>query len=161
MTEASGVQITICINQGWYHWSNGQSSWLQVQRSGFDSQCYQISWEVVVLERGPLSLLFTEEKVLKRNNSGSGIESRLYDRRDSSRWLRGNSSPQMLALTSPTSGSRSVGIVLSWTEATEILTPLNFEYVPESNKYCERDELNCWYRKCSCLNDLVHFNFYY
>jgi hypothetical protein len=23
-------------------WSSGQSSWLQIQRSGFDSQCYQI-----------------------------------------------------------------------------------------------------------------------
>jgi hypothetical protein len=37
-------------------WSSGQSSWLQIQRSGFDSRHYQIFWEVVGLERGPLSL---------------------------------------------------------------------------------------------------------
>jgi hypothetical protein len=33
------------------------SSWLQVQRSWFDSRRYQIFWEVVGLERGPLSLM--------------------------------------------------------------------------------------------------------
>jgi hypothetical protein len=32
--------------------SSGQSSWLQVQRSGFDSWSYQIFWEVVDLESG-------------------------------------------------------------------------------------------------------------
>jgi hypothetical protein len=31
-------------------WSSGQGSWLQIQRSGFDSQSYQIFWEVVGLE---------------------------------------------------------------------------------------------------------------
>jgi hypothetical protein len=46
-------------------WSSGQSSWLQIQRSGFDSQRYQIFWEVVRLERGPLSLMsnYLEEEV--------------------------------------------------------------------------------------------------
>jgi hypothetical protein len=34
-------------------WSSGQSSWLQIQRSGFDSRHYQIFLEVVGLERGP------------------------------------------------------------------------------------------------------------
>jgi hypothetical protein len=38
-------------------WSSGKSSWLQIQRSGFDSRCYQIFWEVVGLERGSLSLV--------------------------------------------------------------------------------------------------------
>jgi hypothetical protein len=36
-------------------WSSGQSSWLQIQRSGFNCRHYQIFWEVVGLERGPLS----------------------------------------------------------------------------------------------------------
>jgi hypothetical protein len=31
-------------------WSSGQSSWLQIQRSRFDSRCYQIFREVVGLE---------------------------------------------------------------------------------------------------------------
>jgi hypothetical protein len=42
-------------------WSSGQSSWLQVQRSGFDSRRYQIFWEAVGLERGPLNLVSTTE----------------------------------------------------------------------------------------------------
>jgi hypothetical protein len=45
-------------------WSSGQSSWLQIQTSGFDS--YQIFWEVVCLERGPLSLVSTTEELLGR-----------------------------------------------------------------------------------------------
>jgi hypothetical protein len=31
-------------------WSSGQSSWLQIQRSGFDSRRYQIFREVVGLD---------------------------------------------------------------------------------------------------------------
>jgi hypothetical protein len=55
-------------------WSSGQSSWLQIQSSGFGSRHYQIFWKVAGLERGPLSLLNTIEG---RKSSGSGIESRL------------------------------------------------------------------------------------
>jgi hypothetical protein len=47
-------------------WSNGQSSWLQIQRSGFDSRHYQIFWEVAALELGPLSLVSTTEELLDR-----------------------------------------------------------------------------------------------
>jgi hypothetical protein len=43
--------------------SIGQSSWLQIQRSEFDSRCHQIFWEVVDLERGPLSLVSTLEEL--------------------------------------------------------------------------------------------------
>jgi hypothetical protein len=39
-------------------WSSGQISWLQIQRSGFNSRSYQILWEVVGLERGSLSLVY-------------------------------------------------------------------------------------------------------
>jgi hypothetical protein len=42
------------------------SSWLQIQRSEFDSLRYQIFWEVVGLERGPLSLVSTIEELLDR-----------------------------------------------------------------------------------------------
>jgi hypothetical protein len=64
-------------------WSSGQSSCLQIQRSGFDSRRYQIFCEVVGLERGPLSLVSTIEELLERKSSGSGLESRDYDRRGS------------------------------------------------------------------------------
>jgi hypothetical protein len=54
-------------------WSIGHSSWLQIQRSGFDSRHYQIFWDVVGLERGPLSLVSTIEELLKRKSKGSGL----------------------------------------------------------------------------------------
>jgi hypothetical protein len=101
-------------------WSSGQSSWLQIQRSGFDSQRHQIFWKVVGLERGPLSLGSTTEELLGRKSSGSGLESREYGRRDPSRWPRDTLHPQKLALTSPTSGGHSVGTVRSRTKDPEL-----------------------------------------
>jgi hypothetical protein len=100
-------------------WSSGQSSWLQIQKSRFDSRRYQIFWEVVVLERGSLSHVSTIEELLGRNSSGSGLENREYDRGDTLRWPRDTLYPQKLALTSPTSGGSSVGIVRLRTKATE------------------------------------------
>jgi hypothetical protein len=73
----------------------------------------------VGLERGPLSLVSTIEELLGRKSSGSGLVSRESGRRNPSRWPRDTFYPQKLALTSPTSGGRSVGIVSSRTEATE------------------------------------------
>jgi hypothetical protein len=62
--------------------SDGQSSWLQIQRSGFDSRHYQIFCEVVGLQRGPLSLASTNEELFGRNSSGSCLENRDYGRGD-------------------------------------------------------------------------------
>jgi hypothetical protein len=42
--------------------------------SGFDSRRYQIFWEVVGLERGPLSLMRIIEELLEWKSSGSGLE---------------------------------------------------------------------------------------
>jgi hypothetical protein len=75
--------------------------------------------QVVGLEWGPLSLVSTIEELLERKSSGSGLESREYGCRDLSRWPRVSFYPQKLALTSPISGGRSVGIVRSRTQATE------------------------------------------
>jgi hypothetical protein len=85
-------------------WSIGQGSWLQIQRSRFDSRHYQIFWEVVGLERGPLSLVSTIELLLKRKGSSSGLEIQEYGHRDPSRWPCGTPLLylQKLALTSPT-----------------------------------------------------------
>jgi hypothetical protein len=69
-------------------WSSGQGSWLQIQRSGFDSRHYQIFWEVVGVEREPLSLVSTNEELLGRKSSGSGLEIREYGRRDPARSIR-------------------------------------------------------------------------
>jgi hypothetical protein len=76
------------VNIGPPLWSSGQSSCLQIQRSGFDSRRYHIFWEAVGLERGPLSLVSTTEELLGRKGSGSCLESREYGRRDPPRWLR-------------------------------------------------------------------------
>jgi hypothetical protein len=58
----------------------------------------------VSLKRGLLSLVTTIEKLLGRKSSDSGLETREYEK---------------LALTSPTSGCRSVDIVHSRTQVTE------------------------------------------
>jgi hypothetical protein len=89
--------------------------------SGFDSRGYQIFWEVVNLERGPLSLVSTIEELLGRNSSGSDLENQEYGRGDPLRWSRDTLYPQKLALTSPTSSGRSVDIVRSWVKATEFV----------------------------------------
>jgi hypothetical protein len=50
-----------------------------------------------------------------------GLENREYSSKDHSRWSRVTFYPQEFALISPTSGGRSVGIVLSRTQATDFL----------------------------------------
>jgi hypothetical protein len=81
-------------------WSSGQSSWLQSQRSGFDSRHYQIFWEVVGMERDPFSLVSTAKELLGRKSSGSSLENREYAHRDPSHWPRDTHYPRKLALTS-------------------------------------------------------------
>jgi hypothetical protein len=92
--------------------------------TGFYSWRYQIFWEVVDLERGSFSLVSTTEELLGRNSSCSGLENREYSRGNPLRWPRDTLYPQKLALTSPTSGGRSVGIVCLRTKATEFFKVL-------------------------------------
>jgi hypothetical protein len=69
----------------------------------------------VSLERSPLSLGSTIDELLGRKRSGSGLKSREYDRKGSvtlTTW-------HPLSAKDGTSCGRSVGIVLSWTQATE------------------------------------------
>jgi hypothetical protein len=73
----------------------------------------------VGLERGALSLVSTTEELLDKKSSGSCLENREYGQRDPSRWPRGTLYPHKLAITSPTSGGRSVGIVRSRTQTME------------------------------------------
>jgi hypothetical protein len=111
-------------------WSSDQNSWLQSQRSGSDSRRYQIFCEVVGLERGPPSLVSTTEELLGRNSRDSGLEIREYGRGDPLRRPRDTLYPQRFALTSPTSGGRSVGIVRLRTKATEFFHSRNKATVP-------------------------------
>jgi hypothetical protein len=57
--------------------SSAQSFWLQIQRSWIRFSALP-DLEVVGLERGPLSLLSTIEKLIGRNSSDSGLEIREY-----------------------------------------------------------------------------------
>jgi hypothetical protein len=68
----------------------------------------------VGLERGPLNLVSTTEELLGKKISGSGLENLEYGRPREALYV------QKLALTSPTSGGRSVSIARSRTQATEL-----------------------------------------
>jgi hypothetical protein len=114
-------------------WSSGQSFWLQIQRSGFDSRLYLIFWEVVGLdgrsvgvvrsrtkatelllllsllvglELSPISLVSTTEELIGRNSSGSGLGNREYGRGDPLHCPHDTLYQQKLALTSPTISCR-------------------------------------------------------
>jgi hypothetical protein len=73
---------------------------------GFGSRRYQIFWEVVGLERVSLSLVRIIQELLVRKSLRW-------------RWPRDTLYPLKLALTSPTSGGRSVGIVRLRTKSTD------------------------------------------
>jgi hypothetical protein len=63
----------------------------------------------------------TIEEPPGRNSSDSGLESREYGRGDPLRWPRDTLYLLRFAITSPTSGVYSVGIVRSQTKAMEFL----------------------------------------
>jgi hypothetical protein len=67
-------------------WSSGHSSWLQIQRTRFDSRHYQIFWEVVRLEQGPVRLVSTIQELLERKSSSFSLGNRDYGRRDLQCW---------------------------------------------------------------------------
>jgi hypothetical protein len=81
----------------------------------------------VGLERSSLSLVSTIEELLGRNSSGSGLETREYGREHPLRWPRDTVYPQKLALTSQTSGGRSVGIVRLRAKTTEFFFVFFFQ----------------------------------
>jgi hypothetical protein len=86
---------------------------------GFDSMRYQIFWEVVGLEGGPLSLMRIIEELLELKGSGSGKKTELTTVGIRCADHATPSIRKNLALTSPTSGGLSVGIVRLRTKATE------------------------------------------
>jgi hypothetical protein len=108
-----------------YDWpplrSSGQSSWLKMQgsrvrfpgttkkSSGSGTGCTQpreYNWGATWWK-----------------SSGSCLENREYGRKDPSRWPRGTLYPQKLAISSPTSGGRSVGIFRLRTQTMDFFYP--------------------------------------
>ena len=90
---------------------------------GFDPRRYQIFWVVVGLERGPLSSWASWGQLRSYlNEKSSGSRSRKQRLTAVGTRCADHVTPlypQKLALTSPTGGGRSVGIVRVRTKATE------------------------------------------
>jgi hypothetical protein len=61
---------------GGIRWFYGLVPGYRCRGPGFDSRRYQIFWEVVGIERGPLSLVRITEEPLEWKSSGSGLENR-------------------------------------------------------------------------------------
>jgi hypothetical protein len=78
-----------------------------------------IFWEAAGLERGPLSLVRTTDELLEGRVAPPVQKTEINDLGNLLRWPRDTLYPLKLALTSPTSGGRSVGIVRSRTKAKE------------------------------------------
>jgi hypothetical protein len=94
--------------------------------AGFDSRRYQIFWEVVDLERGPLSLVSTIEELLGRKSSVSALERREYGTREPSPWPRGTpQSPNVGTIFAISGCCHSVGIVRLRTQTTEFSLSLS------------------------------------
>jgi hypothetical protein len=88
---------------------------------GFHFRSYQIFWGVVGVERSPFSLVSTNEELLERKSSGSGLENREYGRRDPPRWLRDTFLSRKVGTNFSDDGSRFDGIVYSPTKVTELV----------------------------------------
>jgi hypothetical protein len=114
--------------------------------SGFDSRRYQIFWEVVDLERGPLSLGRIIEELLERKVAAPVYKTEINVRRDLFRWPRDTLYPLKLALTSPTSGGRSVGIVCWLTTSLKLCCWYHLLGILQRNI---SELLYCWFQ---CMN---------
>jgi hypothetical protein len=105
---------------------------------GFNSRRYQIFWEVVGLERGPLSLVRIIEEQLENKVAVPVYKTEINGRGDSLRWPRDTLYLLKLAITSPTSGGRSVGIVRWRTKAPELV------YIASHSCYKPGISSHCW-----------------
>jgi hypothetical protein len=86
----------------------------------------------VDLEREPLCLVSTIEKLLEKKESRLWSRNREYGRREPSRPC-GALYHQKLALILPANDGRSVGIVHSWTQAKEFFLSITNNF--ELNRY--------------------------
>jgi hypothetical protein len=106
---------------------------IQTELSRLPIREKKVSQTILRYPRGLLSLVSTTEKLLGRKSSASGLKIREYGHRDPSCWPRGILYPQKLAITSPTSGGRSVGIARSRTQATEFSFLCTNRFEPQAN----------------------------
>jgi hypothetical protein len=107
--------------QGLPLWSSGESSWLQIQRSGFDFRYYQIFWEVVGLDRGLLSLVTTIEELLGRGTAAAVLITEITAAGEPPRWLSFTPLFAKVVTNFADKLRFSVGVVRSRTHATEFV----------------------------------------
>jgi hypothetical protein len=87
----------------------------------------------------------TIEEILGRNSSGFGPENREYGRGDPLCWPLDTLYPQKLALTSPTSGGRSVGIVRLRAKDTELFWSFKWAQVVTDAKHACTSTFKLWW----------------
>jgi hypothetical protein len=106
-------------------------------------------WEVVGLERGPLSLVSTTEELLDRK-----VAAPVWKTENTAvgTWPRGALYPQRSALTLSTSGGRSVGIVRSRTQTMEFSLVLELDC---GEKYWPGFVVFLWNQKLFVENSIL------
>jgi hypothetical protein len=104
----------------------------------FDSRRYQIFWKVVGLQQAPPSLVRIIEELLERKVAAPVYKTKINGRGDSFRWPRDTLYPLKSALTLPTSGGSSVGIVCWRTKALEFFSMCTQNLYTRKYQYCHK-----------------------
>jgi hypothetical protein len=114
--NVQAIKIHVCVKIWLPLWSSGQSSSVQIQRS----QVLSLALPDFQTSSGP-GTGFIQPREYNWGATWKKLENREYGRGDPLRWPHNTLCPQKLAITSPTSGGRSVGIVCMRAKATEFV----------------------------------------
>jgi hypothetical protein len=101
-----------------------RTSWIDAQQDATPKGKNQFLLPILIPPSAPYSSViwgWYGRPISGKTTKWTGVEIREYGHGDQLRWPRDTLYPQKLALTSPTSGGRSVGIIRSRTETTELV----------------------------------------
>jgi hypothetical protein len=119
LTGKQPIKVSPFTERGGSLWSSGQSSWLQILRSRVRFPALPDFPRSSGSGTGSTQSRVDNWGATWKESSGSGLKIEINGRGDSLRWPRDALYPLKLALISPTSGGRSVGIGRWRTEAPE------------------------------------------